>query len=228
MIYEAFKNLDFMHGLILFVVQISALFLALPVHEWAHAYVAYKQGDATAKYSGRMTLAPHAHFDLWGFLFLYFFGFGWAKPVPVNSTNFKNPKKSGILVSLAGITANLIVGTILIIISSALARFCPNYVAEWGYYGYALKNFLASAISINFVLVFFNILPIYPLDGFRVIESLSSKPKNSFLEFMRRYSWAILLLLILFTYIFDLYFTYTAGMTIEGISYVFDKLFSLI
>ena len=226
MIFRAFANLDFVHGLILFVVQISALCIALPVHEWAHAYVAYRQGDSTAKYEGRMTLAPHVHFDLFGFLCLYLIGFGWAKPVPVDSRNFKHPKRSGILVSLAGIFANLIVGTILIIISCALARFCPNYAVSWGYYGFALNNFLAYAISINFVLAFFNILPVYPLDGFRVVETLS-KNNNSFVEFMRRYSMIILLVLVLFTYVFDFYFTYTAGKTIEGLTFVFDKFFAL-
>ena len=206
--------------------QISALFVALPVHEWGHAFVAYKQGDSTAKVSGRLTLAPLAHFDVFGFLFLYFFGFGWAKPVPVDYRNFKNPKKSGILVALAGVTANFVVGTALIIISCALSKFFPNYATNWGYYGYALKCFLTYAISINFVLVFFNILPIYPLDGFKVVETFS-KPNNGFIEFMRRYSRIILLVLILFTYVFDIYFTYTAGATIDGLTYVFDKFFAI-
>lgn len=226
MIYNAFVNLDFVHGIILFAMQISALFLALPVHEWAHAYVAYKQGDSTSKHAGRLTLAPHAHFDILGFLCLYLFGFGWAKPVPIDSRNFKNSKKSGVLVALAGVTANFIVGTLLIIISAALMHFAPNYIADWGYYGYALSCFLKYAISINFVLVFFNILPVYPLDGFRVIETFA-KPNNVFVDFMRRYSRIILLILVLFTYVFELYFTYTAGVVIDGLTWLFTKFFAI-
>ncbi|MBQ8468771.1 MAG: site-2 protease family protein [Clostridia bacterium] len=226
MIREIFSNPNALNAFVLLAMGISALLVALPVHEWAHAFVAYKQGDPTAKLSGRMTLAPFSHFDFFGFLCLLFLGFGWARPVPVDERNFKHPTKSQILVSLAGIFANIIVGTIFIIISCALNKFVPDYATSWGIYGYALKAFLTYAISINFVLVFFNILPIYPLDGFRVVESLS-RPGNSFVEFMRRYSIIILILLIMFTYVIDLYLTHTAGNVIKGLTVLFDKFFAL-
>ena len=204
----------------------SALCIALPVHEWAHAYVAYKQGDHTAKVMGRMTLAPFAHFDVWGFLCLFFLGFGWAKPVPIDPRNFKNGKKSNLLVSLAGIFANLITGTVFIIISCALNAFAPNFVIEWGAYGYSLQVFLISVIELNFVLAFFNLLPIYPLDGFRVIENYT-QPNNSFVNFMKRYSTIILIVVVVLTSVLDYYFSFTAGNLISWITSAFDYLFGL-
>ncbi len=215
-----------MEYLVYLLVTLSALCVALPVHEWAHAYVAYKQGDPTAKTMGRMTLAPFAHFDVLGFLCLFFLGFGWAKPVPVDDRNFKNGKRSNLLVSLAGITANLVTGTIFIIISSALYHFVPDFGTSWGLYGYALEIFLDTVITYNFVLAFFNILPIYPLDGFRVVE-IYSKPNNSFVNFMKKYSTIILIVLILFTFFIDYYLSYTAGYTIYGITWIFDKFWGL-
>jgi Zn-dependent protease len=88
---------------------LPAILIGMTVHEWAHAYAAYKLGDPTAKNLGRMTLNPIAHFDIFGFLCLLLVGFGWAKPVPINSRNFKHFRRDDIIVSLAGITMNLIV-----------------------------------------------------------------------------------------------------------------------
>ena len=204
----------------------SALCVALPVHEWAHAYAAYKQGDHTAKVMGRMTLAPFAHFDAWGFLCLFIFGFGWAKPVPIDARNFKNGKKSNLLVSLAGILANLVTGIVFIIISSALNTFVPEFYISWGAYGYCLQIFLTSAISLNFSLAFFNLLPIYPLDGFRVIE-IYAKPDSGFVNFIKRYSRIILIVVVLFTGILDYYFAFTAGNLVAWITNAFNYLFGL-
>ena len=207
--------------------KFSALCIALSVHEWAHAYIAYKQGDSTAKIMGRMTLAPFAHFDLWGFLSLFFLGFGWAKPVPVDLRNFKNVKKSNFLVSIAGVVANLITGTVFIIISCALNTFVPDYAIAWGAYGYCLQLFLSIVIQLNFVLAFFNILPIYPLDGFRIIENFA-KPNNAFVNFMRKYSRIILIVLVILLGIaVDYYLSFTAGNLIIWLTNAFNYLFGL-
>lgn len=204
----------------------SALCVAIPVHEWAHAYIAHKQGDDTAKVMGRMTLAPFAHFDVWGFLCMFFLGFGWAKPVPVDVRNLKHGKKSNFLVSIAGILANLVTGTFFIMISCALNTFFPNYITVLGFYGYALNIFLDTVISLNFVLAFFNILPIYPLDGFRIVETYA-KPNSGYVNFMRRYSNVILILLVLFSGILTIYFNHTAGYLKELITSLFNSLFGL-
>lgn len=215
-----------MDFLLIILATFSALCIALPVHEWAHAYVANKQGDPTAKIMGRMTLAPFAHFDLWGFVCLYFFGFGWAKPVPIDTRNFKHGKKSEVLVSLAGIFANLITGIAFIMVSSALKTFVPDYMIAWGKYGYVLQLFFSNVISLNFGLAFFNLLPIYPLDGFRVIETFT-KPNNGFINFMKRYSTIILIVVVVLTSVLDYYFAFTAGNLIKWITSAFDYLFGL-
>lgn len=212
----------FLYALAMF----SALCIAIPVHEWAHAYVAYKQGDCTAKTMGRMTLAPFVHFDLWGALCLFFLGFGWAKPVPVDFRNLKNGKKSNFLVCIAGILANLTTGIIFIIISCAIHTFFPDFATAWGFYGYTLDIFLYSVISLNFALAFFNILPLYPLDGFRIVENFS-KPNNRFVHFMRKYSTVIMIIAVLFTGIFELYFSFTADYLISIITSLFNSLFGL-
>ena len=215
-----------MNYVVVLLSSISALCVAIPVHEWAHAWVAYKQGDPTAKTMGRMTLAPHAHFNIWGFICMYLLGFGWAQPVPVDSRNFKNGKRSEVLVSLAGVTANIVVGTFFVIIATALDTFYPTFATAWGYYGLALETFLLTVISYNFCLAFFNILPIYPLDGFRVIEA-NTKPNNGFVNFMRRYSNLILIAVVLFSGLIEYYLTYTAGYAISGLTWLFNKFWGL-
>ena len=217
---------EFTNYLLYAIIQINALLLAIGVHEWAHAFVAYKQGDPTAKTLGRMTIAPHAHFDIFGFLCLYLFGFGWAKPVPIDYNNLKHGKKSRTLVALAGIIANFTFGTLLIILRCALLKFAPNYYVAWGLYGKVLENFLVVTIQMNFVLLFFNILPIYPLDGFRVVETFA-KPNSKYVDFMSKFSFVFLFFFILFTAVLDYYFTYTAGYTIYGIEWIFFKIFGL-
>ena len=218
------------------LMQISALCVAISVHEWAHAFIAYKNGDPTAKVMGRMTLAPHAHFDLWGFLCFMFLGFGWAKGVPVNSLNFKKGKISSFWVSIAGILANIVIGIVAVLIHTALLTFKPVFMASSHWYATMLTSFLNYSVTFNFVLAFFNLLPLYPLDGFRMIESFC-KPHNKFLNFMRRYSKVIIIALIiaptllnlltLFIVpdIIDLYLNFTAGNVIDFLYKIFTKFF---
>lgn len=217
---------DLLPFIISAIASLSAILVSLAVHEWAHAFAAYKQGDPTAKTLGRMTLAPFAHIDWWGFICLLILGFGWAKPVPVDSRNFKNGKKSGFVVSIAGILANLITGTVFLLISCALDNFIPNYVTDWGLYGTALKMFLTNVVNINYVLAFFNLLPIYPLDGFRMIEAFAN-PNSKFIDFMRRYSRIILIVVIVFTIILDVYFSFTAYALKDLLQKAFNSLFGL-
>jgi Zn-dependent protease len=149
-----------------FLYVLPAILIGLTVHEWAHAYAAYRLGDPTARNLGRMTLNPHAHVDLFGFLMLLLVGFGWAKPVPVNPRNFKNYKRDDIIVSLAGIFSNLLLAFL----------FSFIYVAgilKWGLgTNEAFMNIVGSVITINLALAIFNLIPIYPLDGSHVAESL--------------------------------------------------------
>lgn len=203
------------------IATLMALFVAMPFHEFAHAFAAKREGDYTAVACRRYTLAPLAHFNLWGFLFLLVFGFGWANPVPVDTRNFKRGKKSEFMVAIAGIVMNLLLGTIFLFIFMCLAKFCPGFLMGT-LYGNLLSEFLVISVSFNFMLAFFNLLPIYPLDGYRVVDSMC-KQDNAFLSFMRNNS-LIVYLLFAITGLYTLYYNMTAGLLLEGL----QKLFTII
>ena len=130
-----------------------AVLASLTVHEFSHAFVAYKFGDLTAKNMGRLTLNPIAHVDLWGTIFLLIAGFGWGKPVMVNSSNFENPATDDFIVSLAGPLSNL--G--LAICFGLIYRFVPV--------SGLVETLLFMMVFYNLVFMIFNLLPIPPLDG---------------------------------------------------------------
>ncbi|MDO4605634.1 MAG: site-2 protease family protein, partial [Helcococcus sp.] len=141
------------------VVQIIAILFVLVTHEFAHAYVAYKFGDTTAKDMGRLSLNPLKHLDLIGTLSLFLFRFGWAKPVPINSNNFKNHKLGMFCVSIAGIVINLI---------TALIALFIIYLFQLDGVLYLLFN---NIFIYGIVFAIFNILPIPPLDGSKMIAT---------------------------------------------------------
>lgn len=169
---------------------LPAIIIGLTVHEWAHAFAADKLGDPTAKNLGRMTLNPFAHIDLFGFLCLLVVGFGWAKPVPVNPRNFKNYRRDDIIVSLAGIAMNLVVA------------FFATILFYFGVYRWnlgsneAFYTIFLSIVTINLSLAVFNLLPIYPLDGSHVFESLFMRYIPKFFMFLRQYGQYILIALL--------------------------------
>ncbi len=169
-----------------------AITVGLVAHEWAHSYTAVKMGDNTPKIAGRLSFNPARHFDPLGFLCLVLVGFGWAKPVPINSNNFRNIKKGEVLVSLAGIITNLILFLIFTFLYVICFVFLDPSVLFFEFLT-ILCQFLA---TINFVLAIFNILPIYPLDGFNFIASFC-RYDNKFVVFMRNYGSIILLILLL-------------------------------
>ncbi|HRX13813.1 MAG TPA: site-2 protease family protein [Eubacteriales bacterium] len=180
---------------------LAAIYIAIVCHEVAHGYVALLNGDDTAKYMGRLTANPVKHFNAVGFLMLVFVGFGFAKPVPIDPSKFRNFKKGLIWVSLAGVLTNLVIAFILFpfqnLVSSVnlygISAFWVG-VLEWVYY------FLYFAIMININLAAFNLLPIAPLDGFNLISAFVN-PQNQFMTFLRRYSIMILLILVMWEYI---------------------------
>ena len=174
-----------------FLYVLPAIIIGLTVHEWAHAYAAFRLGDPTARNLGRMTLNPIAHIDPIGFIMLILVGFGWAKPVPINPRNFKHFKRDDIIVSLAGITMNILVAFV----------FSFIYVAgflKWGLgTNEAFTSIIGSIISINLALAIFNLIPIYPLDGSHVAESLLMHKIPRVFWFLRQYGQFILLALLL-------------------------------
>jgi Zn-dependent protease len=140
-----------------------SLLIALTVHEFAHAYIAWRFGDPTARNAGRLTLNPLSHLDIFGTAMLFFGPFGWAKPVPVNPYYFTNPKRHGLLVSLAGPASNIL----LALVFGYAFRFLPDSLLSPG-----LIFFFQLCIGINIGIAFFNLIPVPPLDGSHILAGL--------------------------------------------------------
>lgn len=175
------------------LLSLPALIIALTVHEFAHGYVADKMGDPTARYSGRLSLNPMAHFDLFGTVCLLFFHFGWAKPVPINPRNFKNPKWGTVAVSLAGPGANFIVALISAFIMGAMEKFLPvNTVTQF------LYTVVYMSVQLNAGLMVFNLIPIPPLDGSKVLMEFLPYKYRLKMYSLERYFSIILMALVFF------------------------------
>ena len=151
---------------ILAVVMI--VFLVLPLHEMAHGFVAYKLGDNTAKNMGRLRFNPMAHVDPIGALMILFVGFGWAKPVPVNPRNFKNPKAGMAVTALAGPVSNLLAGFAAALLYNVATIVATNVSLSTGAWE-LISIFFIYFISINISLAVFNLIPIPPLDGSKIL-----------------------------------------------------------
>lgn len=180
---------------------VLAALSAIVIHENMHGFVAHLNGDDTAKNSGRLTLNPFAHFDWIGLLMFLFIGFGWAKPVPINPNNFKNRKLGMVLVSVAGVAANFVMaglGLLLLFIFAPMI-FKAMIASGTSSVAYILLYFVYALITystmINFMLGFFNLLPIYPLDGYNLLNSFLPEG-NLYQMFMRKYGTFVLLGLI--------------------------------
>lgn len=143
------------------------VFLILPFHEWAHAFTASLMGDKSVKYRGRLSINPLSHIDPMGALCLLLFGFGWAKPVPIDPRNFRNPKFGMAVTAIMGPVANLIAALAGMLIFNAIYFFAPEFFI--GGFGRFAVAFLSYYISCNIGLAVFNLIPIPPLDGSKVL-----------------------------------------------------------
>ncbi len=177
MLFSILRGASGVEVVILFLARLFVVFCTLPVHEYAHALVADKLGDKTARLSGRLTLNPMAHIDILGAVMILFVGFGYAKPVPVNPRNFKNPKKGMALTALAGPFANILMAIIFMFLSNLFSLFGSSIFVQ------AFYIFFTFAASINIGLAVFNLIPIPPLDGSRVLELLI--PDRYYYKFAR-------------------------------------------
>lgn len=167
------------------VYTVLGVYLALVLHEIAHGLVALWNGDPTAKNMGRLSMNPLKHFDLIGLIMMLAIGFGYAKPVPVNPYNFKKYRTGLFTVAIAGICMNIILAFFSVLLF---------YLFGLGYYNYAgttggdvffyISGFFSYFAQLNVALAFFNLLPIFPLDGFRIIESFTHQG-NKYCRFMR-------------------------------------------
>ena len=172
------------------ITGLPGIIIAMVVHEFAHARVAYALGDFTPKLAGRLTLNPAAHVDPIGLLMLLVAHFGWAKPVQINPYNFSNPRRDDILVSLAGPAANLITAFFTLIFMVLLLKMDFEMSR-----GMQLVFTLIMVININFAI--FNMIPITPLDGFHVLRNILPYELARQLEGLERYSMIFLIIILM-------------------------------
>ena len=168
------------------VLLIPVLLFALVFHEFAHGWVANKLGDPTAKYAGRLTLNPIAHLDMFGSLMILFVGFGWAKPVPVDSRYLANPRTDMMKIAFAGPAANLL-----------LAFITGILIRATGYLG-PFTTMMIMFTQINIMLAVFNMIPIPPLDGSQIFSGMMIRSNPDLVMKLQIYGPQILMGLILF------------------------------
>ena len=167
------------------------IFLTLPIHEYAHAFAANKLGDNTARYMGRLTLNPFAHIDWIGAACILFFGFGWARPVPVNSRNLKYGKGGMAITAFAGPLSNLILAFI-----SMLFMFLISLIFYSSNITFYIVTFFYYVTTINIHLAVFNLIPVPPLDGSKILAAvLSNHIYYKLMQYERYLSIIILVLL---------------------------------
>ncbi|SFH48676.1 Zn-dependent protease (includes SpoIVFB) [Tindallia magadiensis] len=177
---------------------LPGILIGLTIHEFSHGYTAYLLGDDTARNQGRLTLNPVAHIDPVGFFMLIFAGFGWAKPVPINPYYFTDRRKGTFLVSIAGPVSNIIMAFLLTTLLGILMRTVGT--------SFAVQRIILSAVSINLVLAVFNLFPIPPLDGSKIVMSLfPSRFEETFYQ-IEQYSVIILVILLVFGVIRNILF----------------------
>jgi Zn-dependent protease len=158
---------------LLFVITAAALVLSITVHEFAHAYVAAKLGDPTAKDLGRLSLNPLAHLDPLGTIALLLVGFGWGKAVPINYYNLANPKRDAALIALAGPGSNFLVAVGLAILAKSLVTVSYSLTPSILSHGLlVVSTFISPILLYNVVLGLFNLLPVEPLDGFKIVNGI--------------------------------------------------------
>ncbi len=188
-------------NLIRLLTSFLAVTVVLTLHEFAHAFVAYKCGDPTPKWNGRLSVNPARHFDLIGLICFAFVGFGWAKPVPVNPNNFRKYRKGSILTAGAGIVMNYLSAFLFYPLLILVMRFPIGSNTYFSYFLYSL-TYLLFAYSLSFCV--FNLLPFYPLDGFRLFEAFDRR-RGKVYRFLRQYGYGILLFLIVESMICDVF-----------------------
>lgn len=196
-----------------YLASVMAVICVLVPHEFAHAFVAHKCGDGTPKAYGRLTLNPIKHIDPMGIVMCFLTGFGWAKPVPINPYNFRNFKKGLFLTAIAGVVMNYIIAFCAYPVALALSPYSNVLGLDLVFYIFQLIYAYSLSVFI------FNLLPFYPLDGFRVVEAFT-REVNPVSRFLKNYGRYILLGLVLESFL--------CGILEEYTTYTFVKYFNIL
>lgn len=224
MIFDIIRNGFSIDTVINLLARVFVVFCTLPVHEYAHAFVATKLGDDTARLKGRLTLAPLAHIDLMGALMIFLVGIGYAKPVPVNPRRFKNPKTGMALTALAGPLSNIIMAIIFMLLCNTASVLFG--MTELLFASVAASFFLFAA-QINVSLAVFNLLPIPPLDGSRIINLII--PSKYYFKIMQYERYIILAVFaLIFFGILDGPLNFVSGLVMKLVYFIADLPFKFI
>ena len=193
-----------MNFIVQLIIQLPILLISLTVHEFSHGYVAYILGDDTAKRAGRLTLNPISHIDPIGLLMLFIARIGWAKPVPINPYNFQNYKRDTALTAAAGPAANFTLAILLSVVFNLIKKFDPDIM----YYASGFTQFwlgmLLYAILINLALGLFNLIPIPPMDGSKILGGFLSDEAYYKYTAKERLGAQILMIILAVSFIFRL------------------------
>ena len=205
------------------IFYVLVLIMSVVVHEFAHGYTAYLFGDNTARHQGRLTLNPIKHIDLFGSILLPLllilsnssFLIGWAKPVPYNPDNLRNPKYSKMLVAISGILVNIFLAVVFgLIIRFGTVFGRPPYMADPTLPFYKIATII---VTLNLVLALFNLVPIPPLDGSKVLFSFLPPRYRHIENFMEKWGFAILLFFLIFIWQYFTPLIYMAFSLITGV-----------
>jgi Zn-dependent protease len=208
---NVFKNLDW-SVLTNSILSVIPALICITLHELAHGYVAYRLGDNTAKNMGRLTLNPLKHIDIMGFIMMAVFHFGWAKPVPIDMRNFKNPKRGMAITALAGPVSNFLIAVVFLALYGLFFPLLHN-----GGFGDTLLDMFSTTVWISISLGIFNIIPIPPLDGSKVLFSCISDSMYYKLMHYERYGMLLIAVLLLSGVL-------SSPMT-TAVNFVYGKLF---
>ncbi|CDC80335.1 peptidase M50 [Clostridium sp. CAG:465] len=189
-------NIFSKEGLISFLYTLPALLFCLSVHEFAHAYTAYKLGDRTQKAMGRLTLNPFSHIDIAGFICIALFGFGWGKPVMIDDRNFKNKAAGNALTAFAGPFSNIIMAILFTIILKILLITGVILPTMNSVVGSIILNMFILTIQFNVVFAIFNLIPIPPFDGSRILYFFLPAKGREYMYKIEQYSFVIVLVIL--------------------------------